>query len=130
MLGFHKIMKNTKLYHDQLLDYYKHPRNKGHLAKPTGAATIFNPLCGDEVTVQLLIKNDTIIAAQFDGKGCVISLAAASLLTEQLIGKTVQELHTLTTQTMLDLVKIELGPTRLRCALLALEAAQKAGAKE
>lgn len=123
-------MKNTKLYHDQLLDYYKHPRNKGHLDNPTGTSTIFNPLCGDEVTVELLIENDVIIAAKFEGKGCVISLAAASLLTEQLMGKTVQELHTLTTQTMLDLVKIELGPTRLRCALLALEAAQKAGSQK
>lgn len=122
-------MKNTKLYHDQLLGYYKHPRNKGRLENPTGVATIFNPLCGDEVTVELLIENGVITAAKFEGKGCVISLAAASLLTEQLMGKTVQELLTLTTQTMLDLVKIELGPTRLRCALLALEAAQKAGSQ-
>lgn len=118
-------MKNQKLYHDKLLDYYKHPRNRGSFDKPDFFATVLNPLCGDEVTMQAMVKDGHIVACKFEGKGCVISLAAASMLTEQVIQKPVEAVLKFDKDAMLNLVKLELGPTRLRCALLALEALQK-----
>lgn len=118
-------MADQKLYHDVLLDHYKYPHNKGLLPHPDCQATIFNPLCGDQVTLQALLDNDIIETCYFDGKGCVISLAAASLLTKAVQGMHIQEVLKLQKDFMLNLVKLQLGPTRLRCALLALEALQK-----
>jgi nitrogen fixation NifU-like protein len=118
-------MSDQKLYHDALLDHYKYPHNKGLVTNPDCQATIFNPLCGDQVTLQAFFDNDIIQACHFDGKGCVISLAAASLLAKAVEGMKLQTVLALQKDFMLDLVKLELGPTRLRCALLALEALQK-----
>lgn len=118
-------MSYEKLYHELLVDHYKHPRNKKTLEDPDFAATIFNPLCGDEITVQGKVKENNIIELGFDGKGCVISLAVGSLLTEKVMGSSIEQASKLTKQDILDLIKVELGPTRLRCALLALEALQK-----
>jgi nitrogen fixation NifU-like protein len=118
-------MTTQKLYHDQLLDHYKHPQNKGKFDCPDCVTTIFNPLCGDEVTLQAMVKDGVVTDCKFEGKGCVISLAAASMLTDLVIGKSINSVLKLDKDTMLGLVKLELGPTRLRCALLALEALQK-----
>jgi nitrogen fixation protein NifU and related proteins len=118
-------MSDQKLYHDLLLDHYKYPHNKGLLANSDYQATIFNPLCGDQVTMQAMIDKGIIKSCHFDGKGCVISLAAASLLTKAVEGMTTYDVLRLQKDFMLNLVKLELGPTRLRCALLALEALQK-----
>jgi nitrogen fixation NifU-like protein len=90
---------------------------------------VANPLCGDIVRVQIIILENTITAAMFQGKGCVISQAAASLLTEYIVGKNINFIKQLGTQDMLDLVGLSLGPTRARCALLAFEALH-AGIKE
>lgn len=118
-------MSDQKLYHDALLDHYKYPHNKLLLANPDCQATIFNPLCGDQVTMQAMIDNGSIKSCHFDGKGCVISLAAASLLAKAVEGMKLDDVVKLQKDFMLALVKLELGPTRLRCALLALEGLQK-----
>ena len=118
-------MSDQKLYHDALLDHYKYPHNKGLLAHPDCQETIFNPLCGDQVTMQAMIDNSIIKSCHFDGKGCVISLAAASLLAKAVEGMKLDDVLRLQKDFMLALVKLELGPTRLRCALLALEGLQK-----
>lgn len=118
-------MSDQKIYHDALLDHYKYPHNKGLVTNPDCQATIFNPLCGDQVTMQAFFDDDIIQVCYFDGKGCVISLAAASLLIKAVQGMHIQEVLKLQKDFMLDLVKLQLGPTRLRCALLALEALQK-----
>ena len=119
-------MGYSTLYKQHLLDHFKHPKNKGTLENPDISSGVYNPACGDKVVIQANLKENILETVVFEAQGCVISCAAASLLTDYVIGKTVQEALALTKDTMLDLVKIELGPTRLRCALLPLEALHKA----
>lgn len=120
-----KNMSHQKLYHEAIFDHYRHPRNRGSTEKPDFCAEIFNPLCGDQVSLTGSLENGRITDCKFEGKGCVISLAAASMLTEHVTGRLCAEVMKFQKDVMLDLVKLELGPTRLRCALLALEALQK-----
>lgn len=113
----------TKLpYADFLLDHYHHPRNKGLLNNPHFTSHLLNPSCGDQVTIEGFIENSIITKCHFEGKGCVISLAAASILTTLITGKTIDEAKKLQPQNLLESMQITLGPTRLRCALLPLEA--------
>jgi nitrogen fixation NifU-like protein len=117
-------MSYKDLYHERLLDYFHHPRNKGTLENHDFSSGVYNPACGDSVLLQGIIREGVLVACRFQGKGCVISTAAASLLAEKAEGKTVAEITAYSSQTMLDLVGLPLGPTRIRCALLALEALQ------
>jgi nitrogen fixation NifU-like protein len=105
-----------------LMDHYRNPRNRGTIVAANVVSTVQNPSCGDTIVIQGILTNGTLVQLNFTGSGCVISQAAASMLTELAIGKTVEELRALDAQAMRDLVGIPLGPTRLRCALLALEA--------
>ena len=115
------------LYREAILDYYKHPRHKGHLAAPDFQYHDHNPFCGDEITVELKVENGVVVDAAFDGHGCAISQATASMLMEEVMGKPLDEIKTWDKQYILDLLGIELGPVRLKCALLSLKAL-KAGA--
>ena len=117
-------MKDIKLYQDSLRDHYQNPRHKGILEQSDFTSDRFNPSCGDKIIFQGVIKNNTLINVAFDGKGCMLSLAAASLLAEFAIGKTIQEILTFDKKTLFGLVNIELGPTRAQCILLPLQALQ------
>jgi len=119
-------MSYETLYHEDLVDHYRHPRNCGVLEHADFSSGVCNPLCGDQVSIAGIIKDNTITQCMFQAKGCVISVAAASMLTEQSIGRSLKEVLALDKNAMLALVKVKLGPTRLRCALLALEALQNA----
>lgn len=112
----------NQLYQQELLDHYRHPRNRGVLPHAQVTTQTFNPSCGDKIAMQLSIQDGHLIEIRFQGEGCVISQAAASLLTEQTVQKPLSLLETLNKDFMLTLVGIPLGPTRLRCALLSLEA--------
>lgn len=114
--------KNT--YHQFLLDHYNHARTRGTLEKADFSSGVYNPSCGDSVAIQGLVSDNILTVCRFQATGCVISGAAASLLMEKAQGQTIQTILGYTSQTMLDLVQLPLGPTRLRCALLALEALQ------
>ena len=114
--------KNT--YHEFLLEHYNHARTRGTLESPDFSSGVHNPSCGDSVIVQGLVSKNIVTVCKFQATGCVISGAAASLLMEKAQGQTVETIYAYTAQTMLDLVKLPLGPTRLRCALLVLEALQ------
>lgn len=113
------------LYRERLMDHYRHPRNKGRLENPDFTSGQFNPSCGDSITLDARVQDGTIKEISFEGKGCVISQATASLLTELAKGKTLVELLHLDETAMLELVGMQLGPTRLKCALLPLEALQE-----
>jgi len=117
-------MSYKDLYHERLLDYFHHPRKKGTIDQPDFSTGVHNPSCGDSVLLQGSMCGDVLVVCRFQAQGCVISSAAASLLAEKAEGKTITEISNYTTQTMLDLVGLSLGPTRIRCALLALEALQ------
>lgn len=107
---------------DNLLDHYQFPRNQGALAAATIVQRADNPLCGDRVTLHLVIADDSIQAVGFEGRGCTISQAAASMLTEAIIGKTCEQARQLDEAWMLALVGAPLNPARRRCATLGLAA--------
>lgn len=115
-------MDLKKLYQERLIDHYNRPRHTATLARIDSSSGVFNPSCGDAVSIDITLEDDVITHARFTAQGCVISCATASLLLEAVVGKTRQEAELLDAEYMKALVGIPLGPTRLRCALLALEA--------
>ena len=115
------------LYREAILDHYKHPRRKGHLEHPDIHYHDHNPFCGDELTIELNVKDGIVVDAAFDGRGCAISQATASMLMEEIVGKSLDELKTLDKEYILEMLGIEIGPVRLKCALLSLKVL-KAGA--
>lgn len=125
---------SEKLYQDELMEIFKYPKNKQELENPDIASLLHNPSCGDKVSIQVKFYKDKngilkVEKMAFMGSGCVISQASASLLTEFCKDKTIEQLQNISTQDILDLIKIKLGPTRMRCALLALDAL-KSGLKK
>ncbi|MGQ4808698.1 Zinc-dependent sulfurtransferase SufU [Candidatus Entotheonellaceae bacterium PAL068K] len=115
------------LYQEDILDHYENPYNRGTMDAPTLEFRDLNPLCGDEVCVQArLDEQEHLAEVCFDGKGCVISLASASMLMEEVEGKTLEEVKQMDRQTMLDLLGIPLTTMRVKCAMLALRTLEKA----
>jgi len=112
---------SSDIYRDIILDYYRHPRNFGDLPNPDVRAKDSNPLCGDVIEMQLKIENGRVKDIRFKGKGCAISQASASMLTEVAKGKTLDEIKALSKSDVLNLLGIDPGPTRIKCALLGLK---------
>lgn len=111
-----------QLYREAILDHYKHPRRKGHIAAPDIHYHDTNPFCGDEVTIELKVTDGVVVDAAFDGRGCAISQASASMIMEEIVGMSVADLKEWGKENILDLLGIEIGPVRLKCALLPLKA--------
>ncbi|HVM71230.1 MAG TPA: SUF system NifU family Fe-S cluster assembly protein [Anaerolineales bacterium] len=110
------------LYRDLIIDHYKNPQYRGHLDPSDIHFEDDNPLCGDHIEVTLRVDTDgKVTDGRFDGRGCAISQASADLLIESIIGKPVEAVKKLSKQDVLDLLGIELGPVRLKCALLSLK---------
>ena len=110
------------LYREVILDHYRNPRNKGQLEQPTHTFQDDNPLCGDHIRIDLLVNDKDIIEqVRFSGEGCAISQASASMLTEMLVGKSIEDAKKIGKQEILDALGIQLGPVRLKCALLSLK---------
>lgn len=109
------------LYREAILDYYKHPRRKGHLDAPDIQYHDHNPFCGDEITVELKVEDGMVVDAAFDGHGCAISQASASMLMEEIVGKSLDEIKAIDKEFILDMLGIAIGPVRLKCALLPLK---------
>jgi nitrogen fixation protein NifU and related proteins len=115
------------LYQENILDHYENPYHRGTMEHPTLEYRDLNPLCGDEVCIQArLDETGRLAEARFEGKGCVISLAAASMLIEEIEGKPLAEVKKLDRQAMLDLLGIPLTAMRVKCAMLALRTLEKA----
>lgn len=111
----------SDIYREVILDHYRHPRNFGKLEKPDIRVKDANPLCGDVIELTLKVQDSRIEDVKFNGQGCAISQAAASMLTEAIKGKTVEEAKAFGKDDMLKALGIEVGPTRIKCALLALK---------
>jgi nitrogen fixation NifU-like protein len=109
------------LYRDFILEHYKRPRNFGELEPHDLEAQEQNPLCGDELGVQIRVTDGRIADLRFNGHGCAISQAAASIASEELIGMDVEEAAALDADWMLDLLGIDISATRRKCALLSLK---------
>ncbi|GAB4503788.1 MAG: SUF system NifU family Fe-S cluster assembly protein [Anaerolineales bacterium] len=110
------------LYREQIIERYKNPQYRGHLDPHDIYFEDDNPLCGDHIEVTLRVgKDGRVKEAAFDGKGCAISQASADLLMEAIHNKPLEEVKQMSKQDVLDLLGIELGPVRLKCALLSLK---------
>jgi nitrogen fixation NifU-like protein len=114
-------MSLDDFYRQNILDHYQNPRNWGTLDHPDVSAEDSNPLCGDRIRMDLALKDGRVADVKFSGSGCSISRAAASMLTEEVRGKTLEEVKALGRDDVLEMLGIELGPVRLKCALLALK---------
>ena len=115
------------LYRDEILEHYRNPHNFGTLDEPTLVKEGSNPLCGDRITLMLEINDDgTVKDVAFTGRGCAISQASASMLTDEIRGKTLTEVATTGRQDVLDNLGIEISPARMKCAMLSLETLKSA----
>lgn len=114
---------SQEIYDEHILDHYECPYHKGRLEQPTASRRERNPLCGDVVQLDVEVDADgRVRQAYFDGRGCAISQAAASILCREIEGKTLEELRNLQAQDMLDLLKVPLTSVRQRCGLLCFRA--------
>jgi nitrogen fixation NifU-like protein len=110
------------LYTDHILDHYESPYHKGQLDCPTCKHSGKNPLCGDHVELAITVdENGRVSQAYFDGSGCAISQAAASILCEKIEGQRLEDVEGLEAQDMLDFLKVPLTATRQRCGLLCFK---------
>ena len=116
------------IYQQNIIDHYKNPKNKGSIENADFIVYEVNTLCGDGLKFFLKLddKKEKIVDIKFEGEGCAISQAAASMLTEEIVGMTVEDLHkNVNKEFILELLGIELNPSRLKCALLSLECLKK-----
>jgi nitrogen fixation NifU-like protein len=114
------------IYKSQLLDHYRSPRHCGVLDNPHFISRVCNPSCGDSVVVYGQAESSRVTVLSFQGAGCVISQAAASLLMERATGMKFEDIKAMSAHGVLELIGMELGPTRLKCALLPLDALKQA----
>jgi nitrogen fixation NifU-like protein len=110
------------LYSDVILDHFRNPRNFGSLSCPDITHEGLNPLCGDRIRIELKLRDGVITTVRFQGDGCAISLAAASLLTELIVDLDIDNGEVVSSATLLSSLKSDITPVRMKCALLPLEA--------
>ena len=115
-------MDSTELmYQENILDHYKNPRHHGTIKNASVHHNEYNPLCGDKIDLYLIIENNKVADVKFYGTGCAISQASASMLTEQMKGKSIEEVEKMKKENILEMLGIPLSPVRLKCALLSLD---------
>lgn len=119
-------MSISDLYREEIIDHAKNPRNFGKLSKPDIKQKENNPLCGDQIELQLKFdEKNKVQEAAFQGEGCFISKASASIITEKIKGKTIEELKKISANEILDVLGVSLASARLKCATLVLVALKK-----
>ncbi len=116
----------SDMYKEHILELYKSPSNFGILDAPTHEKTSYNSVCGDEITVQLLVKDDIIKDIKFSGSGCVISMVSASMLTDKIKGMKISDVKNMKGEDVLSILNMKLNLARVKCALLSFEAVKGA----
>lgn len=115
------------LYHDTIMDYYRNPRHFGcSKFKASASSSTHNPSCGDAIKMKIYIHKGKITRICFEGEGCALSIAAASLLCEYTKGKLLREVQSFDEETVLHLLQIDVTPARTRCATIGLKALRQA----
>ena len=109
------------IYRELILDHSKNPRNKGTLEPHDYSYQDVNPLCGDEIRIDVRVEDDRVMDIKFSGRGCAISQAAASMLTEMAIGQPLSEVKEISKEDILEELGVPIGPARMKCALLGLK---------
>jgi nitrogen fixation protein NifU and related proteins len=109
------------LYREIILDHYRNPRHKGTLEPADYSYEDVNPLCGDEIRIDVRVKDDKIDEIAFSGRGCAISQASASILTELAAGQSLDEVKSITKDDLLEELMVPISPARMKCALLSLK---------
>ena len=109
------------LYREIILDHYRSPRNRGTLDPHDYSAEDVNPLCGDEIRIDVRVADGKVDEIKFSGRGCAVSQASASILTEMVEGLTLDEVKALTKDDLLEEIGIPVSPARMKCALLSLK---------
>lgn len=107
-------------YREYILDHYRNPRNYGTLEQPDAHAEDSNPLCGDQLAIDLRIEGDRVAEVRFQGRGCAISQASASMLSEMIEGHSINEVVQLGKEDVLEALGISISPARMKCAFLSL----------
>lgn len=115
-----------ELYRDFILDHYRNPRNAGTMEAPDATFEDNNPLCGDKIRMDVKLRDGTVADIKFRGRGCAISQASASLLTEEVKGKTLADIAGIGKEAVLGNLGIKISPVRLKCALLGLKVLKQA----
>jgi nitrogen fixation NifU-like protein len=115
-------MGSADIYREIILDYYRNPRNYGKIDSPDITISDSNPLCGDEIEIHVKFDGDKVKDVKFTGKGCAISQASASMLTEMIMGKNLEDVKKIGKDDILESLGLpNLGPARIKCALLSLK---------
>jgi len=114
------------LYAEEIISHYEHPHNKGVLKQADASMHEHNIVCGDDITIYMKIKENVIDDIKFDGSGCAISIASASMLTDYAKGKSVSTLEKMGVNDMIKLIGVDPGPARLHCATVSLKALKEA----
>ena len=114
--------EEDEIYRENILDHFKHPRNFGKLTEYNLSSKEFNPVCGDQIELFIKLKNNKVEDVKFTGKGCAISMASISMLTEKIRGLNLEELRNLNKEDILEMIGIQLGVVRMKCGLLSLKA--------
>ena len=112
------------LYRDYILEHYRRPHNFGVIEDADASYEGANPLCGDRITLMLGIRDGVVDRVAFTGRGCAISQASASLLTDEIKGKPIEDVAAFRADDLLDLLGIDISPARLKCAMLSHESLQ------
>jgi nitrogen fixation NifU-like protein len=109
------------IYREAILDHYRNPRNKGTLDPADYTYEDVNPLCGDEIRMDVRTDGDRVTEVRFSGRGCAISQAAASILTEMVAGQPLDEVKAISREDLLDELGVPISPARMKCAMLGLK---------
>jgi nitrogen fixation NifU-like protein len=114
------------IYRENILDHYKYPHNFVKLENSDLEHHEHNPLCGDDLTFQLKLNGQRVSEVGFSGEGCAICMASASMLSDEIKGKSLEEIKRMNKETVLNLLGVELSPVRLKCAMLSLDTVKNA----
>ncbi len=113
--------EEDEMYRENILDHFKNPRNFGKMESSTFNNLEFNPVCGDQIEIFVQLENDTVKEVKFTGKGCAISMASASMLTDKIKSMSLEQLKKIKKEEVLEMIGVPLGIVRRKCGLLSLK---------